>query len=50
MDDFAAMNSSITGMFLGTSDLLVNVYNQAQVSSDCQITDGARKMLINYES
>ena len=43
MDDFSAMNSSITGMFLGTTDLSVNVYNQAQVSSDCQVTDSARK-------
>ena len=48
MDDFAAMNSSITGMFLGTSDLSVNVYNQAEVSSDCKVTNGARKSSEKY--
>jgi len=42
-EDFSAMNSSITKMFLGTVDLAVNIYDQAQVSSDCAITDLARK-------
>jgi hypothetical protein len=45
-EDFSAMNSSITGMFLGTTDLIENAYNQAQVSSDCRVTDATRKMLI----
>jgi len=48
-EDFSAMNSSITGMFLGTTDLIENAYNQAQVSSDCRVTDACRKMLIKIK-
>ncbi|CAG5110688.1 Oidioi.mRNA.OKI2018_I69.chr2.g5065.t1.cds [Oikopleura dioica] len=38
-EDFAAMNSTITSMFLGTVDLTTGVYDESAVHDDCKVTD-----------